>query len=330
MKFIPNSQTISALPKLNVSTFDQYGSIVASTLIDLTNIVPNQIKDSISYTFTRTSTQSLNNTSIVLNFVPRYPDMAGLIKIDLPSNENKFTNSSTCVIGDSASTTPCQIVTLQPLSMTIQYPSNPTKITLLNVMNQFPSSNNMTITLMTQLSELIERSSASIIPTISLDPLIVSAASNTSIVSSASQLILSITSPEISINSGSSIVLTLPNKIYSRVSTSALPDCLYQVSGSNYTGCTYTHDQQNDGKDWIQSITVNFTNNIQILPNTTFQLMIYLTNPWTSYSFSSLNITVALYNSIGQAESVGFVMLSSIYQNLVAFTTAQLATYTLQ
>lgn len=152
MKFIPNLQTLSTLPKLNISTFDQYGSIVASTLIDLTNILPNQIKDSINYTFTRTNTQSLNNTNIVLNFVPKYPDMAALMKIDLPSNENKFTNLSSCVIGDSTSTIPCQIVTIQPLSMTVQYPTNQTKITLLNVVNQFPSSNNLTITLMTNLS----------------------------------------------------------------------------------------------------------------------------------------------------------------------------------
>lgn len=152
MKFIPNSQTLSSLPKLNVSTFDQLNSIVATTLIDLTNIVPNQFKDSISYTFTRSNTESLNNTDIALNFVPRYPDMAKLLKVDLPLNENKFINASSCVIGDSTSTTICQVVSMQNQSMTIQYPYNQTKITLKNVLNQFSSTNNLTITLLTQQS----------------------------------------------------------------------------------------------------------------------------------------------------------------------------------
>jgi len=152
MKFIPNSQTLSSLPKLNVSTFDQLNSIVATTLIDLTNIVPNQFKDSISYTFTRSNTESLNNTDIALNFVPRYPDMAKLLKVDLPLNENKFINASSCVIGDSTSTTICQVVSMQNQSMTIQYPYNQTKITLNNVLNQFSSTNNLTITLFTQQS----------------------------------------------------------------------------------------------------------------------------------------------------------------------------------
>ena len=152
MKFIPNSQTLSSLPKLNVSTFDQLNSIVATTLIDLTNIIPNQFKDSISYTFTRSSTESLNNTDIALNFVPRYPDMAKLFKVDLPLNENKFINASSCVISDSTSTTICQVVSMQNQSMTIQYPYNQTKITLNNVLNQFSSTNNLTITLLTQQS----------------------------------------------------------------------------------------------------------------------------------------------------------------------------------
>ena len=92
MKFIPNTQTLSSLPKLNISTFDQQNSIVATTLIDLKDIVPNKIKDSISYTFIRTTNESLNNTDIIIEFVPRYVDMAKLMKIELPLNENKFIN----------------------------------------------------------------------------------------------------------------------------------------------------------------------------------------------------------------------------------------------
>jgi len=79
--------------------------------------------------------------------------MAKLIKIELPLNENKFTNVSSCVFGESGSTLSCEIVDMQSGVMTIKYPStNQSKITLKNVLNQFPSSNNLTVTLLTQQS----------------------------------------------------------------------------------------------------------------------------------------------------------------------------------
>jgi hypothetical protein len=84
MKFIPRNQTLQKLPSINVSTFDQNNLIVATTLVDLADIVSNKAKDSISYTFTRTNVESLNNTDIIVEFVPRYPEMAKLIKIELP------------------------------------------------------------------------------------------------------------------------------------------------------------------------------------------------------------------------------------------------------
>ena len=73
MKFIPKNQTIQTLTKLNISTFDDSNSIISTTLVDLSDILPNKTKDSISYTFTRTNVESLNNTDIILNFTPRYP-----------------------------------------------------------------------------------------------------------------------------------------------------------------------------------------------------------------------------------------------------------------
>jgi hypothetical protein len=66
MKFIPRNQTLQKLPSINVSTFDQNNLIVATTLIDLADIVSNKAKDSIGYTFTRTNVESLNNTDIVV------------------------------------------------------------------------------------------------------------------------------------------------------------------------------------------------------------------------------------------------------------------------
>ena len=81
MKFIPKIQTLQSLPSINVSTFDQNNLIVSTTLINLTDIVSNKAKDSISYTFTRTNVESLNNTDIIVEFAPRYPDMAKLVRI---------------------------------------------------------------------------------------------------------------------------------------------------------------------------------------------------------------------------------------------------------
>ena len=79
--------------------------------------------------------------------------MAKLIKIELPLNENKFTNVSSCVFGDSGSNVGCEIVDMQSGVMMIKYPAvTQSKITLKNVLNQFPSPNNLTVTLLTQKS----------------------------------------------------------------------------------------------------------------------------------------------------------------------------------
>jgi len=74
------------------------------------------------------------------------------------------------------------------------------------------------------------------------------------------KLTLTITSVENIIDSGSRIRLTLPDKIYSRVSLNTAKDCDYEISGIKFTGCLYENDSLNDGKYWIQYVTVsNFT-----------------------------------------------------------------------
>lgn len=92
MKFIPNTQTLSAIPRLNISTFDDNKAIVATTSVELSSIVPNSTQDSVSYNFTRSINESMNNTDMIVEFVPRYPDMTKLVKISLPLNENRFVN----------------------------------------------------------------------------------------------------------------------------------------------------------------------------------------------------------------------------------------------
>ncbi len=49
----------------------------------------------------------------------------------------------------------CQIIDNLWNTLTIQYPTGATKITLKNVWNQFPSDSNLTLTLMTQDYEFI-------------------------------------------------------------------------------------------------------------------------------------------------------------------------------
>ncbi len=138
------------MPLINVSTFDQSNLIVGTVSINLTDIVSNKTKDSIRYTFTRTNVESLNNTDIIIDFVPKYPEMAKLVRISLPVNENILQTNSSCVIGDQTSTTSCQVVDKLANNFTIQYSATSTKITLKNIWNQFPSDNNLTLALMTQ------------------------------------------------------------------------------------------------------------------------------------------------------------------------------------
>jgi hypothetical protein len=90
MLFIPNNQTLQALPPLLVETLDGSGFTVANSSIDLRQIVPNIYKDSISYSFTRSNNQSGVYTDLTISFLPRYPQKASLLRIDLPANENKI------------------------------------------------------------------------------------------------------------------------------------------------------------------------------------------------------------------------------------------------
>lgn len=91
----------------------------------------------------------------------------------------------------------------------------------------------------------------------------------------------------------------------------------------------YENDQLNDGKDWLQYVTLSNFTGVQLQPNTPFILTLYLINPYTAYSLTQKTISAILYNSLGQQTSRGSVDLTSIYPALTTFTPVQLPTYTL-
>lgn len=91
----------------------------------------------------------------------------------------------------------------------------------------------------------------------------------------------------------------------------------------------YENDQLNDGKDWLQYVTLNNFTGVQLQPNTPFTLTLYLINPYTAYPLTQKTISAILYNSLGQATSRGSVDLTSIYPGLETFTPVPLQTYTL-
>ena len=79
----------------------------------------------------------------------------------------------------------------------------------------------------------------------------------------------------------------------------------------------------------MQYVTLSNFSNVQLQPNTSFTLTLYLINPYTAYTFTQKTISAILYNSLGQATSRGSVDLTSIYPGLETFTPVQLLTYTL-
>ncbi len=129
---------------------------------------------------------------------------------------------------------------------------------------------------------------------------------------------------------GSKIRLTLPDKLYTRVAFYALKDCEYEISGTKFTGCTYDTDSLNDGKDWIQYVSISNFSYVQIYPNTPVKLTLYLINPWTAYPFAQKSITAVLFNSMGQTTSKGLIYLSSIYANITSFTASAVSNHFFQ
>ena len=56
----------------------------------------------------------------------------------------------------------------------------------------------------------------------------------------------------------------------------------------------YENDQLNDGKDWMQYVTLNNFTGVQLQPNTPFTLTLYLINPYTAYPLIKKTISAIL------------------------------------
>jgi hypothetical protein len=63
------------------------------------------------------------------------------------------------------------------------------------------------------------------------------------------------------------------------------------------------------------------------MTGSTIKVTLYLTNPWTSYSFGQKNITAIQFNGMGQQVAKGIILLGSIYTNLTSFTTSSISYY---
>jgi hypothetical protein len=87
MMYIPNNNTFSKLSQIIVQTLDSVdsnGKIVAQNNIDISSIVPSQVKSSLSYNFIRSNTQPRSLSNLTINFTSKYPTNLKLVKIDLP------------------------------------------------------------------------------------------------------------------------------------------------------------------------------------------------------------------------------------------------------
>jgi hypothetical protein len=87
MMYIPNANTLPKLSQIIVQTLDSVdsnGKIVAMNNIDISSIVPSQVKSSLSYNFVRSSPQPRSLSNLTINFTSKYPTNLKLVKIDLP------------------------------------------------------------------------------------------------------------------------------------------------------------------------------------------------------------------------------------------------------
>ena len=87
MMYIPNVNTLSKLSQIVVQTLDSVdsnGKVIAMNYIDLSSIVPSQVKSSLSYNFIRSSVQPRSLSNLTISFTSKYPTNVKLVKVDLP------------------------------------------------------------------------------------------------------------------------------------------------------------------------------------------------------------------------------------------------------
>lgn len=172
---------------------------------------------------------------------------------------------------------------------------------------------------------MIEVSTKQILPPIDFDNLEMACLSNNSFVGSPVQLEFTIKSPENVIDVGSRIRFILPDKIYSKLFVSK--DCEYEIGGTKYSGCQIEMDIIDDGREWIQYVTVINFGQVQLAPNTPIKFIFYMVNPWTAYPFGQKNITAIQFNSLNQQVAKGFILLNSLHPSLTTFTPLSISNY---
>lgn len=87
MMYVPKTNTLAKISQIIVQTLDSVdlnGKIVAMNYIDLSSIVPSQVKSSLSFNFIRSSIQPHSLSNLTINFTSKYPTNLKIIKIELP------------------------------------------------------------------------------------------------------------------------------------------------------------------------------------------------------------------------------------------------------
>ncbi len=92
---------------------------------------------------------------------------------------------------------------------------------------------------------------------------------------------------------GSKLIFTLPARIYTKILSINPNDCEVTIQGIQYSGCQYVNDNVNDNIEWLQYVYVNNLGFNVVPSGTIIKVSLYLTNPFTAYSFTNKFISIA-------------------------------------
>jgi len=315
---IPTNPQTSAIAAWTV---DSTSNKVAQSAFNSSNLAPTIPTTALSFNFVRSNTAINGVGALVINYSPRFASVASTMQIVLPSNQAKMSTSG-CQVQTSSGLSPCTVISSNSSAITVGYLGQSQTI-LTNVVNQEPNQNPLQVSIFNSNGELVETTSGTITPAIQLNQMTVSGQSTSSMVATNSQLTFTLTLPS-ALSAVNKLVINIPTAIYLKISTIYNQDCTYSVGSSNFSGCAYA----TDSNGWLTQVNLTNLGSSQIAAYTNIVLNLFVTNAWTSSSFSNTPISFYVCSSTDNYLAQGSIQLSTLYSGAINFSTAVITSFT--
>lgn len=129
--FIPNATPANSI---TAWTVDGSGYVVAVSSYLPTTLLPNTPASGVSCSFIRTNTVINGVGSININYTPRFPTSAGIMNINMPTNQASIVSPSCSMQGSSNNANTCTVISSNTTSLFLSY-FNQTSTSLSNILN---------------------------------------------------------------------------------------------------------------------------------------------------------------------------------------------------